>query len=148
MAQSNLGASYYNGLGVTKDPKEAVKWFRKAAEQGYANAQANLGASYYNGLGVTKDPKEAVKWYRKAAEQGDATGQYYLGGCYYSGQGVTKNYVVTYAWWKIAVANGHADAKKNKLIMSKQMTPAQVAQAETYAKELIAKNPKLIKEKP
>jgi TPR repeat protein len=61
---------YENGYGVTKDDTEAVKWFRKAAEQGNATGQYNLGIMYENGYGVTKDYSEAVKWYRKAAEQG------------------------------------------------------------------------------
>ena len=47
-----------------------MKWYRKAAEQGDADAQYNLGYSYSNGEGVEKDEEEAVKWYRKAAEQG------------------------------------------------------------------------------
>ena len=34
---------YRNGQGVTQDNAEAVKWYRKAAEQGYAAAQFNLG---------------------------------------------------------------------------------------------------------
>ena len=53
---------------------EAVKWYRKAAEQNYAPAQYNLGVCYANGQGVAKDEVEAVKWYRKAAEQNDADG--------------------------------------------------------------------------
>ena len=32
-----------------KDYKQAVKWYTKAAEQGYADAQYNLGIMYYNG---------------------------------------------------------------------------------------------------
>jgi hypothetical protein len=55
------------GLGVTQDDVEAVKWFRKAARQGLAPAQYNLGISYSNGQGMVKDPAEAVMWYRKAA---------------------------------------------------------------------------------
>ena len=31
-AQYNLGLIYANGKGVTQDYKEAVKWYRKAAE--------------------------------------------------------------------------------------------------------------------
>ena len=34
------------GAGVCTDYAEAVKWFSKAAEQGYAIAQNNLGESY------------------------------------------------------------------------------------------------------
>ena len=48
---------------------EAVKWYRKAAEQGNANAQKNLGVCYEKGLGVSKDQAEADKWFHKAAEQ-------------------------------------------------------------------------------
>ena len=55
------------------DYAEAVKCYRKAAEQGDAAAQYNLGVIYYNGEGVTQDYAEAVKWYRKAAEQGYAS---------------------------------------------------------------------------
>ena len=54
-----------------KDYEEAVKWYRKAAEQNYADAQVNLGVCYMEGQGVGKDYVEAVKWYRKAAEQGN-----------------------------------------------------------------------------
>ncbi|MBR5893847.1 MAG: sel1 repeat family protein, partial [Bacteroidaceae bacterium] len=69
-AQCNLGYCYGTGSGVEKDPTEAVKWYRKAAEQGQVNAQYNLGLCYE--IGVAKDLAEAVKWYRKAAEQGHA----------------------------------------------------------------------------
>ncbi|SPX40667.1 Putative TPR repeat protein [Haemophilus influenzae] len=34
---------------------EAVKWFRKAAEQGYAKAQGRLGNVYSDGIGVKQD---------------------------------------------------------------------------------------------
>lgn len=51
-AQTNLGVFYQKGIGVKKDEKEAVKWYRKAAENGNAVARANLGQSYYYGNGV------------------------------------------------------------------------------------------------
>jgi TPR repeat protein len=54
---------------VGKDQQEAVKWYKKAAEQGDAGAQYNLAWCYRDGAGVKKDEKEAVKWYTKAAEQ-------------------------------------------------------------------------------
>ena len=57
---------------------EAIKWYRKAAEQGYAIAQNNLGDCYYYGNGVERDCVEAIKWYRKAAEQGYCSCRYNL----------------------------------------------------------------------
>jgi hypothetical protein len=70
---------YINGHGVTQDYKEAVKWFRKAAEQGNAAAQASMGHLYEEGKEVAKDYKEAEKWFRKAAKQGNAAAQSRLG---------------------------------------------------------------------
>ena len=45
---------YYNGDGVLKDYKQALKWFTKAAEQGYADAQYNLGIMYIEWRGCFK----------------------------------------------------------------------------------------------
>jgi hypothetical protein len=36
-----------------------VRWWRKAAEQGEAEAQVNLGVAYFNGDGVPKDAAES-----------------------------------------------------------------------------------------
>ncbi len=72
-AQYNLGRWYHDGdHWVDEDKEQAVKWYRKSAEQGNADAQCMLGWCYYNGEGVATDAAEAVKWYRKAAEQGHA----------------------------------------------------------------------------
>ena len=50
--------------------EEAVKWFRKGAEQGDADSQHYLGLCYYGGEGVEQSYEEAVKWFRKADEEG------------------------------------------------------------------------------
>ena len=44
VAQFNLGVKYDNGQGVPQDYAEAVKWYRKAAEQGDAGAIVVLKA--------------------------------------------------------------------------------------------------------
>ena len=44
---------------MPKDYVEAAKWYRKAADQGYAAAQSNLGLCYVKGEGVPKDYVEA-----------------------------------------------------------------------------------------
>ncbi len=55
------------------DNPGAVRWFRKAAEQGDPNAEANLEWYYEYGLGVKVfvDKNKALEWYKKAAEQGN-----------------------------------------------------------------------------
>jgi TPR repeat protein len=62
--------------------KEAFKWMRKAAEQGYSEAQNCLGVMCCMGQGIAKSDKEAVKWFRKAAEQGLAKAQNNLDAMY------------------------------------------------------------------
>ena len=59
------------GQGVSQDYSEALKWYRKAAEQGDARALFNLGLMYYNGQGVPPDYVMAYMWYNLAAAQGD-----------------------------------------------------------------------------
>jgi TPR repeat protein len=92
---------------------EAVKWFRKAAEQGQSEAQYNLGWCYYDGLGVEQSYSEAVKWVRKAAEQGHTYAQNSLGFYYHNGLGVEQSYYEATKWFRKAAEQGHANAQCN-----------------------------------
>jgi TPR repeat protein len=51
---------YVYGTGVPRDYEEAVKWYRRAAEQGDADAQSNLEYMYNNGYGVPQDDEETI----------------------------------------------------------------------------------------
>ena len=67
-----LGECYEFGeKGFKQNKKEAVKWYRKAAEQNEVNAQFNLGCCYADGEGVQQDKLKAAKWFYNAAKQGD-----------------------------------------------------------------------------
>ena len=124
---AEIANDYYWGKnGKTKDYDQAVKWYRKAAEMGNADAQNNLGICYANGQGVTQEyenfvlaaffgetDKEALKWYRKAAEQGHSQAQNNLGLCYYKGRGVTKDLNKAKEWWRKSAAQGNQTAKNN-----------------------------------
>jgi TPR repeat protein len=61
---------YNNGVGVLQDYKEAVKWYRLSAEQGYAYAQFNLALKYAKGEGVLKDYILGHMWLSLAAHNG------------------------------------------------------------------------------
>ena len=43
-----------------------MKWYRKAAEQGDANAMKRLAECYEKGLVVTQSLEEATEWRAKA----------------------------------------------------------------------------------
>ena len=83
---------YENGQGVAQDIIAAVKWYRAAADRGWAPAQDGLGDFYGWGKGVDQDLTEAAKWYRSAAEQGYSSAQYHLGLMYDNGIGTTQDH--------------------------------------------------------
>ena len=66
--------AYYNGRGVRQDYAQAVQWYRRAAEQGHAQAQNNLGVMYEQGQGVRQDSALAQEWYGKICDNGDQKG--------------------------------------------------------------------------
>lgn len=70
---------------------EDAKEYRKAAEQGDANAQVILGNCYFYGDGVEQSYTEAVRWYLMATEQGNAAAKAWLGRCYAEGLGVKQD---------------------------------------------------------
>jgi TPR repeat protein len=57
---------------------EAVKWYTRAAEQGFGASQLNLAQMYETGMGVKENDAEAKKWYRRSAEAGDGEALYRL----------------------------------------------------------------------
>ena len=65
-----LGIVYSDGEGVPQDYKEAVKWYRRAAEKGYSSAQSFLGFKYWSGQGVIQDFVQAHAWFNVASANG------------------------------------------------------------------------------
>ena len=90
---------------------EAIKLYRKLAEQGIPEGQYNLGTYYFWGKAVKQDYTQAVKWYRKAAEQGLDEAQYNLGSCYEFGYGIQQDYAQAVKWYHKAAEQGHAKAQ-------------------------------------
>ncbi|MBC8293597.1 MAG: sel1 repeat family protein [Proteobacteria bacterium] len=93
----DLAQSYYRD----GDYAEAVMWYRRAADQGHAEAMFVLGSmySYSEGMGdVPRDKVEAAKWYRSAAELGDHRSANNLGWMYSRGEGVPQDDVQAAEW--------------------------------------------------
>ena len=110
-AQYRLGRMYDLGEGVQKDYREAVGWYRRAAEQNHAPAQFALAEMYKNGDGVAKDINEAVKWYRRAADNGSAGAQLLLGVLYESGVGVKQDFADAARWYRRSAEQKDARAQ-------------------------------------
>jgi TPR repeat protein len=123
---------------VPQDQGEAARWYRKAADQGFANAQHNLGYSYVLGRGVPQDYAEAVRWYRKAAAQGLAHAQFNLGRMYDHGQGVPQDFVEAHMWLNLAASRASGDNEKKyeelRELVAKSLTSQQIAAAQRRAR--------------
>jgi len=71
LAMNTLATLYDDGLGVKKDPSEAMRLYRLAADDNIPQAQFNLGIRYLIGSGVCpKDASLGLRWLRLAASNG------------------------------------------------------------------------------
>jgi hypothetical protein len=72
--QYNLARLYLNGTGVTRDPRQAARWMKLAAEKGHAPARAVFGDMLLRGgEGVPRHPIIGLMWLALAREGADAT---------------------------------------------------------------------------
>lgn len=113
-AQNALGNAYNEGqAGLKQDYAEALKWYRRAAEKGFAPAQYNLGLAYEQGHGVAADEQQAFKYYLQAAEQGFGVAQFNVGNMYAAGRGIGRDLFEANLWFKQAAEKGIVEAQFN-----------------------------------
>jgi TPR repeat protein len=98
---------------LTPTDSQLAVGYRKAAEQGDADAQCHIGWMYDKGLGVPQSDVEAARWYRQAAEQGNVVAQFNLGWMCRNGRGVPQSDVEAVAWYRRAAEQGNAAAQFN-----------------------------------
>ena len=120
---------------------KALREWRPLAEQGDARAQYYLGLLYENGDGVPQDYVKAHEWYEKSAAQGEANAQFYLGMMSAFGRGGPLDLAQAHMWYSLAAGNGHVGATVYRNDLAKQMTPAQIAEAQKRAREWKPKTP-------
>lgn len=94
-AQLFLAQIYLSKKGQRNDAK-AVKWLRKASQNGESIAQLHLGIMYQSGRGVIKDYRKAAESFGQASKkdwwlQGVSEAQILLGDLYLKGNGVPKD---------------------------------------------------------
>ncbi len=112
--QYAVGLAHEHSPGLPANYAEAVRWFRRAAEQGHADAQFQLGLMYMRGQGAQLiGHAAAVDWMRKSAEQGNANGQNGLGFMYQHGLGMVIDHAEAVKWYRKAVRKGLASAQYN-----------------------------------
>jgi TPR repeat protein len=123
------------------DYATALREWRPLAEQGDARAQFDLGLLYENGDGVPRDYAKAHQWYEKSAAQGGAKAQFYLGLQSAFGEGGPLDLAQAHMWYSLAAGNGHVGAAVYRDDLTRQMTPAQISEAQKRAREWKPKTP-------
>jgi hypothetical protein len=157
-----LGLMSWHGLGIPRDPEQAVRYFSfaadrgdpvgqyylgtlyqddfglkhltRAAQAGYAPAQVDLGQRYHTGFGVEQDFEAAALWYDKAAKAGEPRAYDRLAVMHYYGQWYPQNV-------KIAAYNSIIALR---LYRSKKFQEVQMKNLRTFAKSLTASDLSLI----
>ena len=62
-AQYNLGNMYYRGKVISEACIEALKWYQKSANHGFAKAHFISGVMYDNGNGIPESDVKAQSWW-------------------------------------------------------------------------------------
>jgi len=110
-AQYHFGSFFDKGQGVAQDSKQAAKWIKASAEQGFSDAQYTLGNKYQCGL--ERDFAKAVEWYQKAVAQGNGMAMTNLGLLYTKGLGTKQDHGKATELFKQAVLKGVPEAMCN-----------------------------------
>lgn len=137
----------YGQRVAASDPREQLKWYLRAAEQGYAPAQDATGILYER-LALDEPAKkqsaamrEAVRWSSRAAYQGWPAAQVRLARYFATGSGVEKDPVIACMWAQMAVDNPSASFEERMLASSARdrifepISPDNVAEGQRLAGE-------------
>ena len=116
-AMNNVGLLWAKGYEGKQSYEEALRWWKQAAERGYAVSMNNIGLAYANGDGVAVDMKQAFDWWFKSAMLGNAWAMNSVGDCYETGEGVGQDYAQALTWYRTAAEHGDAMARYNVAAM-------------------------------
>ena len=97
-AQYNLGYFLQNGVGITKNEKEAFEWYKKSSENGFNDGHYAMMMAYGNGIGTVVDSEKAFEYALKCANNNDATCMWNIVNCYKQGLGVKKDIDKMLSW--------------------------------------------------
>jgi len=142
-----LARIYERGIGMPKNPAQALAWYGKAAEFGFVPAQNVLGQACVSGYGSAPDGRKAVGYLKAAAEQGYVPAQYNLAKVYYSGleasgdAGVPRDLKQAGAWFNAAAKAGYPAAlfAAGRMVDMGEGVPADQKRAIVYYKEAAVK---------
>ena len=137
-----IGYAYYNDTAFGMDFSKARTWLRRATELGVPDAFVTLGEMYFSGNGVKQNAYESSRLKYTGALFDNFSGEFGLGDAYQQGYGVPISFVRAWAWLDLAASHPAAVMLRmsetyahDRDGMTKNMTEAQVAEAQRLAAE-------------
>ena len=75
-----------------------------------------------------------------AAESGAPEALFELGLMYASGREVERDFISAHKWFNLAALRGNEEARRYRLELAREMSKAEIAQAQRLAREWMAKH--------
>ncbi|MCP3998779.1 MAG: sel1 repeat family protein [bacterium] len=119
-------------MGVERDDKEAVRWYKRAAEQDEPGGLANMGFMHLKGFGVDKDEARARAYYERSAEQGFPSAQLDLAKMLTTDRGGPVDLENAYFWASVCAdgaGTNRSNAERLKAFIAEGMSEAQLTSA-------------------
>ena len=117
-----LGMAYLEGLGIKKNPKKSISFFKTACKQNYKDSCAKVAYSYsaigeiYDENGMKKNSKishwKALRYFKKACSLKDPRGCYAVGLYFETARGgvCDQNNQEAQKFFKMSCEGGYAKA--------------------------------------
>lgn len=93
------------------DDAEAIRWYKKAAALGNAEACYDLGWHYGDSYFSRPDYDEAFKWYQKAYDLGEERAAFHLARAYDEGRGVKRDDARAFELYQQSLTNERYDSE-------------------------------------
>jgi len=136
-----LGLLYENGAGVPRSYAQAIQWYQRATRLNDNAPGFYLGLLNRRLQGAPQDNSESLSAFSMAkltgeggAEIGRGGAAYNLGMIHWRGRGVPQDITAAYQWFIVSASLGNRLAQGNMRLLSKRMTPSQIAKAYADAK--------------
>ena len=144
-AQATLGMIYFTGIGVSRDPKEAIAWCSKAARKRLPLGMFYLGMAYSSGDGISRNNDFSNRWIRAAADKGLVMAQLTLGMKLALGDGIERNLDHGVQWLRQAANSGSSEAalqlrRFENLLVKAPKRPSSISENEKQGVNKLAQN--------
>lgn len=130
-AQYNLSQLYHE----EKNYKEAIKWTKRAAEEGMREAEFALGSYFDQGIGVEQNSKKALSYYELAASKKYGPAMINLAFMYSEGKGVERDLRHVYKWSLLASEQGMTRADSELEELERRLDDKSLGEASAMADE-------------